>query len=99
MSKNNTTQKQSVLSDTDSESESEHPQETFKINKPNHVNDILNRTNNIKPTTIKYTNTETQDETTTSPNNDRIISETTYSDSVGNKKRGRKSNKSNISII
>jgi len=60
------------------------------IKAPDQVKDILNRLHNIKPT-----NTDTQDEVTS--NNDRIISDTTLSDSK--KKLGRKTKKSSISII
>ena len=64
------------------------------IRAPDQVKDILNRIHNIKPSTIKPSATETQDET--SSNNDRLVSETTLSES---KKKGRKSKKSNISIF
>jgi hypothetical protein len=68
------------------------------IRTPDQVKDILNRIHNLQPTNIKQSNTETQDET--SSNNDRIISESTLSESNPNKKKyARKPKKSGISII
>ena len=64
------------------------------IRAPDQVKDILNRIHNVQPSTIKPSVTETQDDT--SSNNDRLVSETTLSES---KKKGRKSKKSNISIF
>lgn len=64
------------------------------IRAPDQVKDILSRLHNLQPATIKPTNTETQNET--SSNNDRLVSETTLSES---KKKGRKPKKSNISIF
>jgi hypothetical protein len=64
------------------------------IRAPTQVKDILNRIHNLQPSTIKPSNTETQDET--SSNNDRLVSETTLSES---KKKGRKPKKANISIF
>lgn len=64
------------------------------IRNTDQVKDILNRLHNFQPSTIKPSNTETQDETTS--NNDRVVSETTMSES---KKKGRKAKKSNISIF
>jgi len=64
------------------------------IRAPEQVKDILNRLHNVQSSTIKSSNTETQDET--SSNNDRLLSDTTLSES---KKKGRKSKKSNISIF
>jgi hypothetical protein len=64
------------------------------IRAPEQVKDILNRIHNLQPSTIKPSATETQDET--SSNNDRLVSETTLSES---KKKGRKPKKSNISIF
>jgi len=63
-----------------------------EIRAPNNVQDILSRIKSIQQNTNIDT-TETQEETTT--NNDRLVSESTYSD---NKKRGRKPKKSVISI-
>lgn len=68
------------------------------IKAPDKVKDILNRIHNLQPVSIKQLNTETQDET--SSNNDRIISETTLSDtSPSKKKNNRKPKKTGISII
>jgi hypothetical protein len=68
------------------------------IRTPDQVKEILNRIHNIQPNNIKQTNTETQDET--SSNNDRIVSETTLSDTNPNKKKYvKKPKKSVISII
>ena len=68
------------------------------IRTPDQVKDILNRIHNIQPNNIKQSNTETQDET--SSNNDRIVSESTLSDTNPNKKKyARKPKKSGISII
>ena len=68
------------------------------IKAPDQVKDILSRIHNLKASNIKPSNTETQDDT--SSNNDRIISESTMSDSNPNKKKyTRKPKKSGISII
>jgi hypothetical protein len=64
------------------------------IRAPDQVKDILNRIHNLQPSAIKPSNTDTQDESST--NNDRLVSETTLSES---KKKGRKPKKSNISIF
>ena len=64
------------------------------IRAPDQVKDILNRIHNYQPSTIKQSATETQDDTAS--NNDRLVSETTLSES---KKKGRKPKKSNISIF
>lgn len=64
------------------------------IRAPDQVKDILNRLHNMQSSTIKPSNTDTQDET--SSNNDRLLSDTTLSES---KKKGRKPKKSNISIF
>ena len=64
------------------------------IRAPDQVKNILDRIHNIQPSSIKQSNTETQDET--SSNNERLVSETTLSES---KKKGRKSKKSSISIL
>ena len=66
--------------------------EKTDIRAPDQVKDILSRIHNIQPT-IKATNTETQDDT--SSVNDRLVSETTLSDS---KKRGPRK-KTGISIF
>jgi len=65
------------------------------IRAPEQVKSILDRLHNIKPTNMKSNNTDTQDE---SSNNDRIIEESTVSES-NNKKPVRKQKKSNISIF
>jgi hypothetical protein len=67
------------------------------ITAPDRVKDILNRIHNLQPTNIKLSNTETQDET--SSNNDRIISESTLSESKPKKKNIPKSKKAGISIF
>ena len=68
------------------------------IRAPDQVKDILSRIHNLQASNIKPNNTETQDET--SSNNDRIVSESTMSDSNPNKKKyARKPKKSGISII
>jgi hypothetical protein len=68
------------------------------IQAPDQVKSILDRIHNLKSSNIKPSNTETQDET--SSNNDRIVEETTISESNPNKKKtGRKPKKSNISIF
>jgi hypothetical protein len=64
---------------------------------PDEVKDILNRIHNFKESTIKPSNTETQDDSST--NNDRIVSETTISENNPRKKAVRKQKKSNISIL
>ena len=61
------------------------------------VKNILNRIHNLQPSNIKLGNTETQDET--SSNNDRIVSESTLSDSNSKKKVIKKPKKSGISIL
>jgi hypothetical protein len=67
------------------------------IQAPDKVKDILNRIHNLKPANIKQYNTETQDET--SSNNDRLISESTISESNPKKTVNRKTKKSSISIM
>ena len=67
------------------------------IQAPNQVKDILNRIHNLKPANIKQYNTETQDET--SSNNDRLISESTISESNPKKPVNRKTKKASISIM
>ena len=68
------------------------------IRAPDQVKDILNRIHNLQATNIKPSNTETQDES--SSNNDRIVSESTMSDSNPNKKKYvKKTKKSGISIV
>ena len=69
-----------------------------EIRAPDQVKNILDRIHGLKPSNIKQSNTDTQDET--SSNNDRIVEETTISESNPNKKKvGRKPKKSNISIF
>lgn len=66
------------------------------IRAPDQVKDILGRLHNIKGSSIKQHNTETQDET--SSQNDRLVSESNMSESKSkNAKKGGK--KSNISIF
>ena len=65
------------------------------IKAPSQVKDILSRIHNIKPS-LRSQENETQDET--SSQNDRLVSETTYSES-NPKKKGKVQKKSNISII
>ncbi len=69
------------------------------IRAPSQVKDILNRLHNLQPSTIKPSITETQEDS--SSNNDRLVSETTLSESNPRKKQvGRKpAKKSNISIF
>lgn len=68
------------------------------IKAPDRVKEILSRIHNIQASNIKPSNTETQDET--SSNNDRIVSESTMSDSNPNKKKYvKKPKKAGISII
>jgi hypothetical protein len=64
------------------------------IKAPSNVKDILNRIHNLQPSNIKQNNTDTQEETTS--NNDRLVSESTLTDS---KKKVKKLKKSNISIF
>jgi hypothetical protein len=66
------------------------------IRAPDQVKDILNRMHSLPNSTIKQSLADTQDET--SSNNDRLVSESTVSES-NPRKRGRKTKKSNISII
>ena len=65
------------------------------IRAPEQVKSILDRLHNIKPSNVRSNNTDTQDE---SSNNDRIIEESTVSES-NKKKSVRKQKKSNISIF
>jgi len=65
------------------------------IRAPEQVKSILDRLHNIKPSNVRSNNTDTQDE---SSNNDRIIEESTVSES-NKKKPVRKQKKSNISIF
>jgi hypothetical protein len=67
------------------------------IRAPEQVKSILDRLHNIKPSNIKSNNTDTQDESTS--NNDRIVEESTVSESNNKKKPLRKQKKSNISIF
>lgn len=65
------------------------------IRPPHEVRDLLNRIHNLKPAKPSYS--ETQDETTS--NNDRLLSETTISESNPNKKRlGKKKPSIQISL-
>jgi hypothetical protein len=67
------------------------------IRSSDQVKNILNRIHNLQPANIK-SNTETQDET--SSNNDRLVSESTLSDTNPTKKKyAKKSKKTGISII
>ncbi len=65
------------------------------IRAPEQVKNILDRLHNINPSNIRSTNTDTQDES--SSNNDRLIEESTVSES--NKRKQVKKKKSNISIF
>jgi polyribonucleotide nucleotidyltransferase len=69
------------------------------IRAPDQVKDILSRIHNMKPSAINPTATETQDDSTS--NNDRLVSETTYSESNPKKIRQPRKNakKSNILVI
>ena len=67
------------------------------IRAPDQVKDILSRIHRLEPTAIKQSNTETQDES--SSNNDRLISDSTFSESNARKKQVRKPRKANISIV
>jgi hypothetical protein len=67
------------------------------IRAPDKVKDILNRIHNLQPTNINQNNTETQDES--SVNNDRIISDSTISETNSKRKYNKKVTKSNISIF
>ena len=67
------------------------------IRAPEQVKDILSRLHKLEPTAIKQSNTETQDET--SSNNDRLISDSTFSESNVKKRQNRKPRKANISIM
>jgi hypothetical protein len=69
--------------------------QSFDIRAPDQVKDILSRLHNIKGSSIKQSNTETQDET--SSQNDRLVSETNLSESK--KRQPAKKKKSNISIF
>ena len=62
------------------------------IKTPNQVKDILNRIHNIQPSSIRSTQLDTQEDSTS--NNDRIVSDNTISDS---KMKGKK--KANIKIF
>ena len=63
---------------------------SISIKAPSQVKDILSKIHNISNQTSKMRSTEadTQEE---SANNDRLLSESAYTDSVGSKKKGRKS--------
>jgi len=65
------------------------------IRAPDQVKDILNRLHSIQPS--KVSNTETQDET--SSNNERLVSETTLSESNPRKKPQAKKKKGGLSIF
>jgi hypothetical protein len=68
------------------------------IRAPDQVKDILSRIHSMPSSTIKPSATETQDET--SSNNDRLVSETTLSESNPKKRVQKKApKKSNISIF
>ena len=67
------------------------------IRAPEQVKDILSRIHKLEPTSIKQSNTDTQDET--SSNNDRLISDSTFSESNVKKRQTRKPRKANISIM
>ena len=67
------------------------------IRAPDQVKDILSRIHKLEPTAIKQSNTETQDET--SSNNDRLISDSTFSESNVKKRQNRKPRRANISIM
>lgn len=62
---------------------------SIQIKAPDQVKEILNRIHSIQPSTIK-SNLDTQDDT--SSNNDRLVSETTLSDSNPRKRAPKKSN-------
>ena len=66
------------------------------IRAPGQVKDILSRIHNLQPN-VKIGNTDTQEETTS--NNDRLLSETTLSESNPKKRAGRKPKKAGISIM
>jgi hypothetical protein len=68
-------------------------QSQVNIKASENVKDILSRIHNIQPNKINN-NTETQDESAT---NDRLVSESSLSDS--SKKKARTKKKSNISIV
>jgi hypothetical protein len=64
------------------------------INTPQNVQEILSRIHNLQPAKGKInTNSDTQDE---SANNDRLVSESTVTDSA---KKNAKKKKSGISIM
>jgi hypothetical protein len=69
--------------------------QSFDIRAPDQVKDILSRLHNIQGSSIKQSNTETQDET--SSQNDRLVSETNLSEN--RKRQPAKKKKSNISIF
>jgi hypothetical protein len=73
------------------------PQINVPIKAPESVKDILNRLHSLQPTKVN-TNplTDTQDE---SANNDRLLSETTLSDSTKRKSATKTKKKANISVI
>jgi hypothetical protein len=71
--------------------------QTPDVRAPNQVKDILSRIHSLQPTSIKPGATETQDES--SSNNDRIVSETNFSESNTKKKAGRKPKQGGISIF
>lgn len=67
----------------------------INISKPDKVNDILNKIHNLQGK--KISNDDTQDEATS---NDRLLSESTISETNKNSKnKGRKTKKSSISIL
>lgn len=63
------------------------------IKAPENVKDILSRIHNLQPSKLNN-NSDTQDE---SANNDRLVSDNSYSDSA--KRKGKVQKKSNISIF
>ena len=68
-----------------------------KIRAPDKVKDILNRIHNLQPNNINQNNTETQDES--SVNNDRIVSDSTISETNSKRKYNKKTSKNGISIF
>lgn len=73
------------------------PQVNVPIKAPENVKDILNRLHSLQPTKVNINPlTDTQDE---SANNDRLLSETTVSDSAKRKSATKTKKKANISII
>ncbi len=67
------------------------------VRAPSEVKNILSRIHSLQPTSIRHSATETQDET--SSNNDRLVSESNFSESNPKKKAGRKPKQSGLSIF